>query len=73
MLPHRLQPRVNAVLPIDFANPTWQILDWDRTQSTAQSLALHARQLHRRDEDLEETALSKMRRLLTQICLKNFA
>ena len=47
----------DAVLPIELANPTWQVLDWERAQSTAELLALRARQLQRRDEDLEETAL----------------
>ena len=55
--PYRLNHGSDAVLPVELANPTWQILDWDRVQSTSDLLALRARQLQRRDEDLEETAL----------------
>ena len=57
MSPYRLNYGNDAVLPIELANPTWQILDWDRAQPTAELLALRARQLQWRDEDLEETAL----------------
>ena len=55
--PYRLNHGSDAVLPVVLANPTWQILDWDRVRSTSDLLALRARQLQRRDQDLEETAL----------------
>ena len=37
--------------------PTWRSLPWDQVQSTADLLAMRARQLQRRDEDIEEAAL----------------
>ena len=57
MSPYRINYGNDGVLPIELANPTWQIVDVERAQSTAELLALRARQLQRRDEDLEETAL----------------
>ena len=37
--------------------PTWKILPWDRVYTTAKLLAMRARQLQQRDEDLEEAVL----------------
>jgi hypothetical protein len=43
MSPYRIKYGNDAVLPIELSNPTWQILDWERAQSTAELLALRAR------------------------------
>ena len=54
MTPFRLMYRHDAVLPIELDVPTWQILDWNSVKTTADLLAMQARQLQRRNEDLEE-------------------
>lgn len=54
MTPIRLLTGSEAVLPIELEIPTWQILPWKEVRTTAELLALRARQLSRRDEDLEE-------------------
>ena len=46
-----------AVLPIEMDIPTWRLLDWPSVKSREELLALRARQLLRRDEDLEEATL----------------
>ena len=47
--------------PIELEIPTWQILPWNEVYSTADLLAMRARQLQRRDEDLEEATLHLQR------------
>ena len=37
--------------------PTWRILDWRGVRSTADLLAVRAKQILRRDEDLREAAM----------------
>lgn len=49
------------VLPIELEIPTWRILPWDEVHSTADLLAMRARQLQRRDDDLEEATLHLQR------------
>ena len=49
------------VLPIELEVPTWRILPWDEVHSTADLLAMRARQLQRRDDDLEEATLHLQR------------
>ena len=41
--------------------PTWRILPWSEVYSTADLLAMRARQLQRRDKDLEEATLHLQR------------
>ena len=57
MAPYRLLYGFDPVLPIELDVPTWQILPWGRVQTTSDLLAVRARQLERRDEDLEEAEL----------------
>ena len=51
------------VLPIELEVPTWRILPWSEVHTTAELLAMRARQLQRREEDLEEAVhhLQRMR------------
>ena len=60
--PHRIVYGQDAVLPIELDFPTWHILDWESVRSTGDLLALRARQLERRNEDLDEASL-RLRRL----------
>ena len=46
-----------AVLPIELEIPTWRIMPWTKVHSTGELLAMRARQIQRRDEDMTETAL----------------
>ncbi len=46
---------------------TWRILPWSKVYSTADFLAIHARQLQRQNKDLEEVTLHLQRiRLVTK-------
>lgn len=51
-----------AVLPIELKFRTWRILGWAKVRDRAELLALRARQLQGRDEDLEEVRLRKQRK-----------
>lgn len=55
--PFYLNCGYEAVLPIELDMPTWKILPWDEVHTTADLIAMRARQIQRRDEDLEEAAL----------------
>lgn len=50
------------VLPIELEIPTWRILPWNEVHTTEELLAMRARQIQRRDEDLEEAILHLQRR-----------
>jgi hypothetical protein len=41
--------------------PTWRILEWEKVRNREELLALRARQLEMRDEDIEETLARKKR------------
>ena len=49
------------VLPIELEISTWRVLPWDKVHSTADLLAICARQLQCRDRDLEEATLHLQR------------
>jgi hypothetical protein len=51
-----------AVLPIELRVPTWRIMDWEKVADKADLLALRARQIQLRDDDLEE-ATAKQKRM----------
>ncbi|KAJ6081457.1 hypothetical protein N7499_006331 [Penicillium canescens] len=53
---------VHAVLPIELELPTWSTLPWDTVQDRASLIAMRARQIQRREKDLEE-AILRMNRL----------
>ena len=59
--PWYLNYGAEAVLPVETRIPTWRILDWDEVRTTAELLALRARQLQLRDNDLEEAAAKQQR------------
>ena len=61
MTPYEIEHLDRAVLPIELEVPTWSVLPWEEVQSTADLLAVRARQLERRDEDLEEARLHLQR------------
>ena len=55
--PYRLMYGSDAILPIELSVPTWQTLPWDSVISTADLLAVRARQVQRRNKDFKEAAL----------------
>ena len=57
MTPYRMVVGQDPVLPIELKVPIWRILPWNKVQSTADLLAMRARQLERRDEDMDEAIL----------------
>src|SRR5438552_28145 len=61
MTPSRVLFGHKQVLPIKLYIPTWQVLPWHTVRSTGDLLALRARQLERRNEDLRE-AVDRVRR-----------
>ena len=50
------------ILPVETEFPTWRTLAWDEIQDRASLLAMRARQIEMRDEDIEEARLRKDRR-----------
>ena len=61
LTPYYISCGNEPVLPIELEIPTWRILPWSEVHSTADLLAMRARQLQRRDEDLEEATLHLQR------------
>src|SRR5205807_8510275 len=61
--PYRLAFGQECLLPVDLAEETWGVLNWkvvERAENgRAELLALRARQLERREEDLETTAANQ--------------
>lgn len=50
-----------CILPMESKFPTWRILEWEKVRDREELLALRARQLEMRDEDIEETLARKKR------------
>ena len=44
----------DCVLPIETTSPTWNVAHWKDIEDTESLLAMRARQLERRTEDIEE-------------------
>ena len=61
--PFRMLYGWEAVLPIELDVPTWQTLPWQTVRTRADLLAMRARQIERRDQDIEEARahLQRMR------------
>ena len=61
--PYRLAFGQECLLPVDLAEETWGVLDWKAVERAengrAELLALRARQLERREEDLETAAANQ--------------
>jgi len=53
-------------LPIEFNIPTWRVLPWDEVHDTKNLLALRARQIQRRDENLKEAVAHLKRRRIAE-------
>ena len=60
MMPYRVIFGQECLLPVDIAMESWRVVDWLRVERAgnkrAELLALHARQLERRPEDIEKAA-----------------
>jgi hypothetical protein len=61
LTPYEIEHLDRAVLPIELEAPTWNVLPWEEVRDTADLLAVRARQLERREEDLEEARLHLQR------------
>jgi len=63
MTPYRMLFGQEAVLPIELDVPTWQTLPWNTVRTRADLLAMRARQIERRNQDIEEARahLQRMR------------
>lgn len=61
MSPYRILFGQEAVLPIELEVPTWATLSWEKVDNTLDLLALRARQIERRDSDMEEAMLRLQR------------
>lgn len=57
MTPFQMVCGNEPVLPIELNIPTWRILPWNEVHTTADLLEIRARQLQRRDKDIEEASL----------------
>ncbi|RVD90129.1 uncharacterized protein DFL_001105 [Arthrobotrys flagrans] len=55
--PYYLMYGMELLLPIDINTPTWHALPWKDVHSRAELIAMRARHLERRDEDLQEAFL----------------
>lgn len=63
LTPYYISCGNEPILLIKLEIPTWRILPWNDVHTTSDLLAMRARQLQRRDEDLEEAVphLQRMR------------
>lgn len=61
LTPYYISCGNELALPIELEIPTCRILPWDDVHTTSDLLAMRARQLQRRDEDLEEAVLHLQR------------
>ncbi|KAJ5289394.1 uncharacterized protein N7443_009647 [Penicillium atrosanguineum] len=53
---------IHAVLPVELEIPTWSTLPWETVQDRSSLIAMRARQIERREKDIEE-AILRMNRL----------
>jgi Integrase zinc binding domain len=57
MTPYEFEYGSHPVLPIELEYPTWSVLEWDTVTDESDLVAMRARALQRRDEDIEEAKL----------------
>lgn len=57
LAPYEIEHSERAILPIEAEIATWHVLPWNQVRSTAELLAMRARQLEMREEDMEEARL----------------
>ena len=65
MTPYKVLMGEDAILPIEAEVPTWMTLPWELVRNTTDLLAMRARQIERRDKDLEE-AVNRIERIRKQ-------
>ena len=63
--PFRFVCGIDAVLPIDLEVPTWASLPWETVETRAELIAMRARQINQRDQDISE-AMLRLNRLREQ-------
>jgi hypothetical protein len=65
MTPYEIEYLDRPILPIELDITTWSVMNWGEVTTTEDLIAVRARALERRTEDLEEAAahLNRMRRL----------
>ncbi len=63
--PFRFVCGFDAVLPIDLEVPTWASLPWETVETRADLIAMRAKQISRRDQDIED-AIFRLQRLRDQ-------
>lgn len=63
LTPYEVEYAQRPVLPIELDIPTWAVMNWEKVTTTADLIAVRARMLERRDEDIAEVAayLRRMR------------
>jgi len=57
MTPYEVEYAQRPVLPVELDVTTWSVMRWKEVRNTADLIAMRARALERRDEDLEEARL----------------
>lgn len=62
MTPYCILFGQEVVFPIELEVPTWAIQAWDHVQLTEELLLARARQIERRDHDMEE-AVERLKRM----------
>lgn len=65
MTPFRMLYGYESALPIELDVPTWQTLPWNTVRTHEDLLAIQARQIERRDADIEE-AKERLQRMRMQ-------
>jgi len=65
MTPFHMLYGYDAVLPIELDVPTWQTLPWNTVRERPDLISMRARQIERRDEDIEE-AMAHLQRMRIQ-------
>lgn len=57
LTPCRLAMGQAAVLPIELEIPMWKTLPWEKVRTREELIAFRARQIERRDDDIEDAVL----------------
>ncbi|KAK5788043.1 hypothetical protein VI817_010539 [Penicillium citrinum] len=60
--PYRLLMGIHATLPIELEMPTWSTLPWNKIETREDLLAMRARQILQRDENMQE-AIFRLERM----------
>jgi hypothetical protein len=57
MTPYEIMYANRPILPIELEIPTWSVMNWEEAVTRSDLIAMRARVLERREEDMEEAAL----------------